>query len=95
MNKIRKVLVFGTFDIFHPGHEFHLKKARQYGDILKVVVAKDSTVKRVKGQYPIKDESTRLRNIKSLDYVDDAFLGYEGDKYNIIEELKPDDLKKK
>ena len=90
MNKTKKVLAFGTFDIFHKGHEFYLKEAIKHGNILNVVVARDSTVKEIKGKAPLNSELKRLAKIKSLDYVDNAFLGYEGDKYRIIEEIKPD-----
>ncbi len=90
MTKTKKVLAFGTFDILHKGHEFYLKEARKHGDILNVVVARDSTVKQLKGEFPLNSESKRLSVIQALDYVDNAFLGYEKDKYKIIEELKPD-----
>ncbi|MCD6477634.1 MAG: FAD synthase [Candidatus Aenigmarchaeota archaeon] len=89
MKKLIRVLVFGTFDIVHPGHEFFLKEAKKYGDILEVVVARDSTVKALKGN-PVNDEKKRLVRIKSLSYVDKAYLGYKRDKYLIIEKLKPD-----
>ena len=87
--KKKKILVFGTFDIFHKGHEFFLKEAKKYGN-LEVVVARDSTVKKVKGIFPLNNELTRLKVIKSLDYVDKAVLGNKANKYKIIEELKPD-----
>ena len=90
MSKTKKVLAFGTFDIFHKGHEFYLKEAKKHGNMLNVVVARDSTVKQLKGKYPLNNELKRLAKIKNLDYVDNAFLGYEGDKYKIIKELKPD-----
>ena len=90
MNREKKVLTFGTFDIFHKGHEFYLKKARKNGNTLNVVVARDSTVKQIKGKYPLNNELKRLAKIQNLEYVDKAFLGYEEDKYKIIEELKPD-----
>lgn len=86
---MKKVLAFGTFDIFHKGHEFYLREAKKYG-ILYVVVARDLTVKKVKGKSPVNDESERLAKIQSLDYVDKAILGNEKDKYAIIEQLKPD-----
>ena len=89
-NKMKKVLAFGTFDIFHKGHEFYLKEARKHGSMLNVVVARDSTVKQLKGKHPLNNELKRLAKIKNLDYVDNAFLGYEEDKYKIIEEIKPD-----
>lgn len=85
-----KVLAFGTFDIFHPGHEHYLQEAKSFGDELAVVVARDVTVKSVKGNLPHNDEEQRLAKIRSLPYVDFATLGNPGDKYAIIEELKPD-----
>ncbi|MDI6806257.1 MAG: FAD synthase [Candidatus Aenigmarchaeota archaeon] len=86
---MKRVLTFGTFDEFHPGHEFYLREAKKYGNELIVVVARNSTVKEIKGKYPLNDELTRLAIIQNLDYVDEATLGHEGDKYAIIEELKP------
>lgn len=87
---MKKVLVFGTFDVFHPGHDFFLREAKRYGDLLYVVVARDKTVKLVKGKLPRFNENERLRILNSLIYVEKAVLGYEGDKYHIIEEIKPD-----
>jgi FAD synthetase len=86
----KTVLVFGTFDLFHPGHEFFLKEAKKHGDILEVVIARDKTVKEVKGKNPVDREMKRLSKIHSLDYVDDVILGSLGDKYQIIEAIKPD-----
>jgi len=85
----KKILAFGTFDIFHKGHEFFLKEAKKYGN-LEVVVAKDSTVKKVKGAFPLNNELKRLKVIQSLDYVNKAVLGNKRDKYAVIERLKPD-----
>jgi FAD synthetase len=84
------VLVFGTFDLFHPGHEFFLKEAKKHGDILEVVVARDKTVETVKGKGPVQSEMKRLSKIHSLDYVDEVILGSLGDKYQIIEGISPD-----
>jgi FAD synthetase len=86
----KTVLVFGTFDLFHPGHEFFLKEAKKQGDILEVVVARDKTVEEVKGKKPMDREMKRLSKIHSLDYVDEVILGSLGDKYQIIEAIKPD-----
>jgi FAD synthetase len=84
------VLVFGTFDLFHPGHEFFLKAAKKHGDKLEVVVARDKTVESVKGRKPVQSEIKRLSKIHSLNYVEDVILGSLGDKYQIIEAIKPD-----
>ncbi len=88
--KRAKVLVGGTFDILHPGHIFLLKEASKYGDVI-VVVARDSTVKRVKGRDPIFNEEHRLMMVGSVKYVKKAILGKEStDILEIVEELKPD-----
>ena len=88
---MKKVLVFGTFDILHPGHEYFLKKAKEHGDFLVAVVARDLTVKQVKKLMPDNNELERLKAVKKLDMVDDAVLGsMDSDKYKIIEKIKPD-----
>ena len=84
---MRKVMVFGTFDILHPGHLNFFSQARNYGDYLVAAVARDKTVRQVKG-HPKNCE--RIRLLEVSDHVDKAVLGYEGDKYRIIEEVKPD-----
>ena len=41
---MKKVMVFGTFDIIHPGHIHLLKEAKEYGDFLIAVIGRDATV---------------------------------------------------
>ncbi|RMF90356.1 MAG: FAD synthase [Methanobacteriota archaeon] len=83
------VVCGGVFDILHPGHVFILEKAKALGDLLVVIVARDSTVKGHK-RIPIVSEEQRLEMVKGLKPVDAAVLGHEGDPLEIIEELKPD-----
>lgn len=85
-----RVLVFGTFDGLHPGHEFFFEQARRRGGELFVVVARDQTVQDVKGRLPVRDEQERLRAVQKHFFVEEAFLGGLGDKYAVIEELVPD-----
>lgn len=87
---MKKVLVFGTFDILHPGHLNFLKQAKEYGDYLVVVVGRDETVKKVKDRYPRHSEKERLQNIKKVNLVNEAKLGYLDDPYKIIRKFKPD-----
>jgi len=84
------VMIFGTFDIFHKGHIDFLKQARAYGDYLIVVVAKDKTVKQVKGDYPLNNENSRLTAINESRLADKVTLGNLKDKYAVIKEYKPD-----
>jgi len=89
MEKMVKVMATGTFDILHMGHIFYLKEAKKLGDKLAVVVATDSTVRKLKHE-PINSEEIRLNIIKELRVVDEAYIGYEDDKYDIVKEIKPD-----
>ena len=43
---MKKVIVFGTFDILHQGHLDFFRQAKQYGDYLIVAVAHDENVKK-------------------------------------------------
>jgi FAD synthetase len=74
------VLASGVFDLLHLGHVRFLEEAKKtggHGAKLIVIVARDSTVKRRKGENPIVPESQRCALVASLRVVDDAILGYE------------------
>jgi FAD synthetase len=89
VEKMVKVMATGTFDLLHPGHIYYLKEAKKLGDKLAVVVATDSTVRRLKHE-PVNPEEIRLNLIKELKVVDETYLGHEDDMYEIVEEIKPD-----
>lgn len=84
-----RVLVFGTFDLLHEGHKSLFEQARSLAPRVELhaVVARDDTVRDVKGYVPTHDERTRLLAVS--EYVDHVHLGREGDKYAIIEEIDP------
>lgn len=85
-----RVVVAGTWDLIHPGHIWLMNKAKERG-YLTVIVARDSTSKRLKGRRPVVPEEQRLAVVKALKPVDDATLGEENhDILKIIERLKPD-----
>lgn len=83
-------MVFGTFDIFHEGHKDFLKQARQQGDFLRVVVARDETVAKVKKQVVVNGEQERQRKIQESGLADEVVLGSLGDKYAVIGEFRPE-----
>ena len=88
--KRKTVLVGGTFEIVHPGHIYFLNKAKEFGNYLVVVVARDSTVRKMK-RPPVVPEDQRLKVIASLKPVDSALLGKEQeDIIEIVKEIKPD-----
>ena len=86
----KTVLVFGTFDEFHPGHEYFLKQAKQYGDRLVVSVARDAHVEHFKNKKAIHSQNERLHFIQSLGYVNEARLSdKELDSYLIVSRIEP------
>ena len=78
-----KVMATGTFDILHMGHIYFLKEAKKLGDKLSVIVACDSTVRKLKHE-PVTPEKMRLDIIKELKIVDEAFLGHKDDMYEVV-----------
>jgi len=84
-----RVMASGVFDILHLGHIHYLEESKKLGDELYVVVATDATVRKFKHE-PITNENIRLKLVNALKPVDCAVLGYEDDKYRIVEEIKPD-----
>ena len=71
---MKRVITFGTFDVFHIGHLRILERARMLGDYLLVGVSTDKMNFDKKGRYPVYSEQERLEIIRALRYVDDVFL---------------------
>lgn len=87
---MKKVMTFGTFDHFHAGHEYYLKQAKALGDMLIVIVARDKTVKRIKGSAPDYNEKERLKTVKACKIAEKVTLGEIEDKYEVIKRFKPE-----
>ncbi len=83
------VMAFGTFDMLHEGHRYYLSEAKKLGDTLVVVVARDETVNKLKEKFPVHNEDYRLRQVKSLSFVNKAVLGNPGDKLEMVVDHKP------
>jgi len=86
---MKKVMAFGSFDILHEGHKHYLKEAKGFGDHLIVVVARDDNIIKFKGKTPKNNESYRLKQVKKLDFVDEALLGNKKDILQVLEDFKP------
>lgn len=84
-----RVMATGVFDILHLGHLYFLKEAKKLGDKLVVVVATDKTAEEMK-HIPITTQEMRVKLVAELKPVDQAVLGYEGDRYKIVKEVEPD-----
>ena len=88
---MKKVLVFGTFDMLHAGHISFLKDAKECGDHLIVVLGRDANVRKYKKRSPMQDENTRLKKIHEVDIVDEAMLGRSDHDYEtLIRKIRPD-----
>jgi len=72
---MKRVLAAGTFDGIHPGHLKFLQYARKFGQELGVVVARDQSVRKIKGRTPLFNEKERLAMVLALKPVDFAFIG--------------------
>ena len=72
---MKKIIVFGTFDILHPGHENFFKQAKNLGGYLIVAVARDKFVKEAKGKYPKNKESERVKNVRKSKIPNKVVLG--------------------
>lgn len=87
---MKRVMVFGTFDILHPGHIWFLKAAKKYGDFLIVSIAREKFVRQIKGHKPRHTESERKWLLESLKFVDKIVLGSKNDYISHIVAQRPD-----
>ncbi|MBU0460122.1 MAG: adenylyltransferase/cytidyltransferase family protein [Nanoarchaeota archaeon] len=81
----RKVICFGTFDVLHLGHLNYFQQAKEFGDYLIVVVARDCNLKKK----VLFSEDERLELVKNIKIVDEAVLGNEEDFFKVIIEKQP------
>ncbi|NCO01834.1 MAG: adenylyltransferase/cytidyltransferase family protein [Epsilonproteobacteria bacterium] len=65
---MKKVFVYGDFNILHPGHLRLLKFAKESGDYLVVGVNSDNVSQKGISQ------DVRLESIRATSYVDDSFI---------------------
>ncbi len=92
ISKNKKVLVGGCFDLIHAGHIHLLKHAKRVAGTLVVAVLSDKYIKSYKGkQRPILDEKHRLLLVRSIRYVDNAFI-CDSDPYSVevLRRINPD-----
>lgn len=81
-------MIFGVFDLFHPGHHFFIDAARHHGHTLIAVVTRDDIVHKLKHKRPQYDEQRRLRilsEIANKAVLGDSTLG----AYQVVKDFKP------
>lgn len=70
---MKRVITFGTFDVFHVGHVNLLQRASMLGDQLIVGVSTDALNFSKKQRYPVYNQNDRMKIINSLRYVNLCF----------------------
>ncbi|HSD12363.1 MAG TPA: adenylyltransferase/cytidyltransferase family protein [Patescibacteria group bacterium] len=85
----KTVLVFGVFDLLHPGHVAFLRAAARHGAVT-AVVTRDAKVLREKGRRPAFSERERLAMVAALKHVERAVLGDKWARWSVVERLAPD-----
>jgi len=99
---MKKIITYGTFDLFHKGHYNILKRAKEYGDYLIVgVTGVNYDIGR--GKLNVHDTlATRIENVKNTGFADEIiveeYLGQKIEdiiKYNIDTFVIGDDWKGK
>jgi len=87
MEDKKVVMVFGVFDLLHPGHINFLEQAKKLGDKLIVSVARDKNAQKIKKYPPVFNEKERVKDLRALGVVDRVVLGGKGDPWpHIIRE---------
>lgn len=68
---MKKVITYGTYDLLHVGHINLLRRARELGDYLVVVLSSDefNTIKHKTAYHCYEDRKTILESIKYVDEV--------------------------
>ena len=68
---MKKVITYGTYDLLHVGHINLLRRAKELGDYLIVVVSSDefNAIKGKKAYYSFEDRKKILEAIKYVDEV--------------------------
>jgi len=83
------VVIFGVFDLLHKGHISLFKQAKKHGEVV-AIVARDSSVLKIKNRNSHHKERTRLAAVRRIPEVSKVFLG---DKvlgsYSVLKKLKP------
>lgn len=70
---MKKVITYGTFDLFHYGHLRLLRRARALGDYLIAAVSSDD-FNRLKGKECVHNLSARIENLRAIRYVDEVIV---------------------
>jgi cytidyltransferase-like protein len=85
-----RVAVYGTFDILHEGHFEFLRKARQYGDWLGVILIARKFVMENKALAPIHTVHERRDALLRTGLVDAVFVDSVSQGLRCLDIIEPD-----
>lgn len=86
----KKVLVFGKFDILHPGHMHILSMAKQQGQVT-IVLESDQAIYAMRHYIPYNNEKIRKKHLQNLGFK--VFVrSTKHDKQYLLDKLQPDIL---
>lgn len=80
MENKKIIITSGFFNPAHIGHINLIRKAKELGDFLVVIVNNDEQVK-IKGSFPFMPELERIEIVKALRYADDVILAIDKDGF--------------
>lgn len=88
---MRKVITYGTFDLFHEGHRNLLRRAKELGDYLIVGVTTEHYDLQRGKLNVVNSLLERIENVKNSGYVDEILIeDHEGQKLEDIQKLGVD-----
>lgn len=88
---MKKVITYGSFDLFHEGHYRLLKRAKELGDYLIVGVTTEQ-YDRLRGKLNVEDSLlTRIENVQNTGFADEIIVeDHPGQKEEDIEKYEID-----
>lgn len=86
---MKKVITYGTFDLLHKGHVNILKRAKEQGDHLTVVVSSDE-FNALKGKKAYTSYEDRKYILEAIKYVDEVLPEHTWEQK--IDDVKNNDI---